>query len=219
MKPDLQQHLAASASREKRDIWDQFRHDHELIERLRITPHELDSLGKCALLGTLTCKQDLLFILRQIREATGSSSPPTVFASAPTSNYEETIDQRAPDLSRIRVRLAPSAETLSQPASLAGITQRRVPEQFGVLFWAVILAAGLVWNLAIAASRWRVSLRTTMLGTPAVPEAAQSHAWYAKFDDFHLLIVAEILFVLCVLAVIFVRGLRNRPRRLKVRPL
>jgi hypothetical protein len=36
---------------------------------LSITPQELEALSKCALLGTLTCKEDMLFILRQIREA------------------------------------------------------------------------------------------------------------------------------------------------------
>ena len=218
MKPELQQNLAASASREKRDIWDQFRSDHELIERLRITPHELDSLGKCALLGTLSCKQDLLFILRQIREASGLGTPPTVFASAPTS-HEQAIDERAPDLSRIRVRLAPSGETLSQPGTAGGNVQRRVSEQFGVAFWSVILAAGLVWNLAIAASRWRVSLRSKMFGAPDVFEAAQSQAWYTKLDDSHMLIAAEILFLLCALAVIVIRARTKRPRRLKVKPI
>src|SRR5216683_3972204 len=66
----ISQEPLANASPEKRGLWDQFRHDHELIERLRITPDEIDALEHCALLGTLTGKQDLLFILRQIREAT-----------------------------------------------------------------------------------------------------------------------------------------------------
>jgi hypothetical protein len=218
MKTDVQPHLAASASREKRDVWDQFCNDHELIDRLRISPHELDSLSKCALLGTLTCKQDLLFILRQIREATGPGSPPTVFASAPITHNEESIDERAPDLSRIRVRLAPSAETLARPASLTGNVERRVPEQFGVVFWAIILAAGLVWNLAIAVSHWRASMRTTMLGA-TVDAAPQAQAWYTKLDDFHMLVVAEIFVLLCVLAVLFIRARNKRPRRLKVKPI
>src|SRR5271156_7134827 len=103
MKSDLSQPLSIPGSREKRDVWEQFRHDHELIERLRIPPPEMDSLSRCALLGTLTCKQDLLFILRQIREATaGPGTPPTVFASAPVSAYDDKIDGPMPDLSGIR---------------------------------------------------------------------------------------------------------------------
>ena len=43
MKPDTQKQLAATTP-DKRDLWDQFRHDHELIQRLRITPNEIDSL-------------------------------------------------------------------------------------------------------------------------------------------------------------------------------
>ena len=57
----------------ERAILDQIRNDHELIARLSITPQELEALSRCALLGTLTCKQDMLFILRQIREASSAT--------------------------------------------------------------------------------------------------------------------------------------------------
>ena len=217
MKNEFEQQLTTTASREKRDIWDQFRHDRELIERLNITQQELDSLGKCALLGTLTCKQDLLFILRQIREATGNGSAPTVFASAPVSTYEDAAEERTPDLIRIRTRLAPAAAVTHQ-ASLEGIVRRRVPEQFGVVFWAIILGAGLVWNLAIAATRWRVSLRSTMLGSPAYESAPVSQAWYARIDDFKVLVGWEILFVAVISLLIFLLSHR-RTRRLKVKPM
>jgi hypothetical protein len=215
MKSDSEHQLTTTASREKRDIWDQFRHDHELIERLRITPHELDSLGKCALLGTLSCKQDLLFILRQIREATGA--PPTVFASAPASTFEDAAEERTPDLIRIRTHLA-SAPAPAHQASLEGIVRRRVPEQFGVVFWAIILAAGLVWNLAIAASRWHVSLQSTIFGSPVSEQAPATHAWYARFDDFKILVGWEIMFVVALTTVIFLIS-RRRPSRLKVKPM
>ena len=216
MKPDFEQQLPATVSRENRDIWDQFRHDHELIERLKITPHELDSLGKCALLGTLSCKQDLLFILRQIREATGA--PPTVFASAPASTFEDTIEERTPDLIRIRTHLASAPAAPVHQASLEGIVRRRLPAQFGVVFWAIILAAGLVWSLAIAASRWRGSLRTTMFGSPVYEQAPVAQAWYARIDDFKMLVGWEILFVVGISLMIFLIS-RRRPRRLKVKPM
>src|SRR5208337_4093895 len=69
MKGELQDQLIL-APRTERAILDEIRNDRELIARLRVTPQELEALSKCALLGTLTCKQDMLFILRQIREAT-----------------------------------------------------------------------------------------------------------------------------------------------------
>jgi hypothetical protein len=216
MKTDFEQHLGAAASREKRDVWDQFQQDRELIERLSITPQELDSLGKCALLGTLTCKQDFLFILRQIREATGPGAAPTVFASAPVITREDPVE--APDLVRIRTRLTPSADAVSHPDSLAGIVRRRVPEQFGVAFWSIILVAGLVWNLAIASSRWHLSLQFKLLGTPMASQAPTSQAWYSRVDDFKILVGWEIFFVVAVSTVIFLIS-RRRPRRLKVKPM
>src|ERR1700737_1906817 len=91
MKTEGQENLAGAA-REKRDIWDQFRHDHELIERLRITPDEVDALEHCALLGTLTCKQDLLFILRQIREAASPVSEDDIVDIRPIAAYEHSFE-------------------------------------------------------------------------------------------------------------------------------
>jgi len=214
MKPDQQDRLVPPA-REKRDLWDQFRTDRELIERLNITPQELDSLAKCALLGTLTCKQDLLFILRQIREATGSDAAPAVYASPSVAAYKESIEDPTPDLTRIRVRLAPSAEALSQPSSLGGIVHRRVPEQFGVAFWALVLAAGVVWNLAIAITHWRASF----LSKVDIPDesAPQSQAWFTRLDEFKVLLGWELLLVGGAALAIYLLSNR-RPRRFKVRP-
>ena len=46
-----------------------FCHDHGIIERLQVTPQELQALSKVSLLGSLTCRQDALFVLRQLRSA------------------------------------------------------------------------------------------------------------------------------------------------------
>src|ERR1019366_271674 len=73
MKPDPQDQPML-VPQEVREILDQIRSDHELIERLRITSEELETLSKCAMFGTLTCKQHMLAILRQIREAGGGSA-------------------------------------------------------------------------------------------------------------------------------------------------
>ncbi|MGA6971423.1 MAG: hypothetical protein WBY93_07315 [Candidatus Binatus sp.] len=52
------------------EIIEDFRHDHEVMERLQVTSEELHALSRVSMLGTLTSKQDLLFMLRQIRETT-----------------------------------------------------------------------------------------------------------------------------------------------------
>ena len=46
-----------------------FCRDHGIIERLRVTPQELQALSEISLLGSLTCTQDALFVLRQVRSA------------------------------------------------------------------------------------------------------------------------------------------------------
>ena len=42
---------------------------HGIIERLQVTPQELQALSNVSLLGSLTCRQDALFVLRQVRSA------------------------------------------------------------------------------------------------------------------------------------------------------
>jgi hypothetical protein len=69
MNTETQQTVMQAPPSQERSILDQIRDDHELVARLSITPQELEALSKCALLGTLTCKEDMLFILRQIRDA------------------------------------------------------------------------------------------------------------------------------------------------------
>jgi hypothetical protein len=46
-----------------------FCRDHGIIERLQVTPQEIEALSKVSLLGSLTCRQDALFVLRQVRSA------------------------------------------------------------------------------------------------------------------------------------------------------
>jgi len=214
MKTQIQEQLAA-ASPDKRDLWDQFRHDHELIQRLRITPNEIDSLQHCALLGTLTCKQDFLFILRQIREATGPVTAEDITDLRPVAAYEDSFEEPAPRTVRPQSYLAPSAAR-TEPGSLEGIVRRRIPEQLGITFWVLILAGGLMWNFALAIYRWREHFMAS-IGAVA-PQALPSASWLARFDDFSVLMGWEILFVGCIVAAISLRS-RTRHRRLKVRPI
>lgn len=213
MKTDAQERLA-NASPEKRGLWDQFRHDHELIERLKITPDEIDALQHCALLGTLTCKQDLLFILRQIREATSPVTAEEIVELRPVAAYEDSFEEPAPRVVRSQSFLAP-APRLTEVGSLETIVRHRLPEQLGISFWALVLVGGLMWNFAIAIFRWREHFLAS-ISAPST-QSVQSVPWYTKIDDFSVLLGWEILFVGCIVAVIAQRA-RRRPRRLKIRP-
>jgi hypothetical protein len=48
---------------------------HGVVERLRVTPQELQALADASLLGSLTCKEDVLFMLHQIHGARTSAEP------------------------------------------------------------------------------------------------------------------------------------------------
>ena len=200
------------APADQRELWDQFRNDGELIARLRITPKEIDTLAHCALLGTLTCKQDLLFILRQIREATHPITAEELVELRPVPEPENFFEEPAVPVIRTHP-IAPPALRLVEPSSLEALVRGRLPEGLGISVWAVILVGGLMWNLAILIYRWREHF----MGGAAVPAVPQSMSWLASLDDFSVLIGWEILFVGCILAAIHLR-MRTRHRRLKVRP-
>jgi hypothetical protein len=53
---------------------------HGVVERLRVTPQELQALADASLLGSLTCKEDVLFMLRQIRGARTHAEPEAITA-------------------------------------------------------------------------------------------------------------------------------------------
>jgi hypothetical protein len=203
------------APQQARAILDQIRNDHDLIARLSITPQELEALSKCALLGTLTCKQDMLFILRQIREATSSTIDHTTLFPKPAemNQIEETPVADVPDLRHIATRLAP--KIIPEPGSL-DVVRRRIPERIGVLFWVVVLVVGLVWNGLLVMSRWRDNFMTTM-STVVSPAASSSDVWYDRFDHLNTLLFWEILFVGAVAILVYLKSQRDS-RRFKVRP-
>ena len=211
MKNVLQDQLKL-APKEERAILDEIRDDHELIARLKITPPELEALSKCALLGTLTCKQDMLFILRQIREATGPGVDQPPLFPQPAHDDEEN-EQSLPDLHRIRARIAPAIAIES--TALDGIVRRWLPEKVGVLFWVVILIAGLLWNGIIVMSHWRDSFMTS-IGNP-VSQPLVSDEWLTHLDRSSYLLAWETLFVVLVVGFMYLRSMRNS-RRFKVKP-
>jgi hypothetical protein len=141
---------------EERSLWEEFSGDDELLERLRVTPQELAALKNCVLLGTLTCKQDMLFILRQIRIATEPSSEETTISLAPAARRNDKADDSAKESSApANHRPSASLGSTPEPALLARIARSRVIEQFGVLCWTLVLLGFLMWTLVTGLSSWR----------------------------------------------------------------
>lgn len=216
MKPDTQENPIL-VPQEECEVLNLIRDDHELIERLRITPDELEALSKCAMLGTLTCKQHMLAILRQIREggrpaAGGPAIDQTALYPEPALP-EEQEEVPVPDCRRMLVRLTSTA--VPESGSLEGVVRRRVPEQFGVLFWTIVLAVGLAWNLLIMMLRWRSSFMTSI--GMAADQAAPSAAWYSNLDQSYILFWGEVLLVLGIAVAMYLKSHRSY-RRFKVRP-
>jgi hypothetical protein len=112
MNTQTQQPVMQAPPSQERSILDQIRDDHELVARLSITPQELEALSKCALLGTLNCKEDMLFILRQIREARkpGPEAQATHNPSASTASTASAPPMRAAEILR-KIRLLSEVNT------------------------------------------------------------------------------------------------------------
>ena len=71
------------------EIIEDFGRDHEVLERLRVTSEELHALSRVSMLGTLTSKQDLLFMLRQIREAAEPAEIDEIVSTEPAYAEDE----------------------------------------------------------------------------------------------------------------------------------
>ena len=216
MKPETQDNPIV-VPHEECEVLNLIREDHELIERLKITPDEIEALSKCAMFGTLTCKQHMLAILRQIREADGPAAGGPAIDQTPLfpepALPEEQEEVPLPDCRRMLVRLAGTAA--HEASSLEGVVRRRVPEQLGILFWTIVLVLGLAWNLLIAMSRWRNNFMTS-IGMATDP-ASHSATWYSKLDQPYILLWGEVLLVLGIAVAMYLKSHRHY-RRFKVRP-
>jgi len=197
--------------REERAILDEISNDRDLIKRLSITPQELEALSKCALLGTLTCKQDMLFILRQIREATGSTIDHTTLFPKPPE-VKELSEDSAPSLRGMVTH--PAAVVIPELGSVDG--RRRTAGKFGVVFWVVVLAVGLLWNGVMIISRYRDSFLTNV-ATPVSQAPSSSGVWYDKLDHLNVLLFWEVLIVGAIAFAMHLKSQRDS-RRFKVRP-
>jgi hypothetical protein len=90
-------------------IFEEFCADRETIAELGVTAVELRELSRASLLGTLTCKEDLLFLLRQMREAMkpaalagNQPSTPDINAMAETMRREALAKLEERDLKAAR---------------------------------------------------------------------------------------------------------------------
>ena len=207
----------ALVPQEECEILKQIQNDHELIDRLNITSEELEALSKCALFGTMTCKQDMLFILQQIRAATAPAvggpidQTPLFPQPPPTADREE--DPVPPDCRRLLIRL--NGSPVPEPGSLAGVARKRVAERLAILAWTTLAVAVLGWSVLILILRWSNYFMTSV-GMPA-SQAAPSTAWYSNLDQFKILFLVELLLVASIVVSMYLRS-RRGSRRLKVRP-
>jgi hypothetical protein len=64
------------------NVFEEFCADREGLEALGVTAEELQTLSRVSLLGTLSCKEDVEFILRQIREARRPAEPEPSISNA-----------------------------------------------------------------------------------------------------------------------------------------
>jgi len=168
---------------EEASVWDQFRDDIEMLERLQVTPQELAALKNCVLLGTLSCKQDMLFILRQIRIATGRESEDSDDSADEMSFAPPPIPRRvnkpANNVSDPAARRSTVNRSAAAPDSHAAIIRSRVLGQFAIACGALILASFLMWRVVSGRSSWPQHILTTTgieAHQPVAPGAAMQPA-------------------------------------------
>ena len=128
-------------------IIEEFRRDHELIERLRVTSHELQALSSASLLGSLTCKQDVLFMLRQIREARNPAALQAAVPPEPLYLPGENIEPSQPSFSEMAERIRhESLAKLTAWDDSSTAHRRSALAHFGVFSSAlVVLMAAITW--------------------------------------------------------------------------
>jgi hypothetical protein len=68
-EPIMARSLSESVGRSRREIWEAFLNDKELLNRYHVTAEEIDSLKTFAPFGTLTGSDDIIYILERIRRS------------------------------------------------------------------------------------------------------------------------------------------------------
>jgi len=188
-------------------ILEEFRRDHEAIERLRVTPKELEALSSTTLLGSLTCRRDVLFMLRQIREA---RKPGELQATAPPEPLHvpaENIEPSIPDFSEMAERIRREGlARLTESDSLRALDRRSTLGKFGVFSLALMLIAATTWGCIKMMLNWRhhPSLKLTLSALSSMG------ARFGKTGNPKILVSGEILLVAGVVAGIYLSRRKYR---------
>lgn len=82
-------------------VFEEFYGDFESIESLGITNQELQALSRASLLGIPNSKEDVIFILRQIRESSNSTEAQGSDLLEPTHTSARKVDEPAPDIGKV----------------------------------------------------------------------------------------------------------------------
>ena len=115
-----------------------FCRDHGIIERLRVTPQELQALSEVSLLGSLTCTQDALFVLRQVRSAL---KPVGLPATVRPESLQAPYDIRLYDSWIAELVRRESLARLTELDSSGDIDHRNPPHRFVVVSLALVSMA------------------------------------------------------------------------------
>ena len=81
-------------------VFREFCRDEATIRSLKVTEQELEALSRASLLGALTCKEDIMFILQQVRQKLNPTAPTGLGTDA--HKLTETLRQSA--LSKLQER-------------------------------------------------------------------------------------------------------------------
>lgn len=82
-------------------VFKEFSEDRATIRSLGVTPQEMDALSRASLLGALSCKEDVLFILEQLREKAQPGTAEKLELSLPNAR-ERTESLRNSALTNLR---------------------------------------------------------------------------------------------------------------------
>jgi hypothetical protein len=108
-------------------IFEEFCADRETIAALGVTDVELQELSRASLLGTLTCEDDLLFLLRQIRSAMNmnSAAPASVPLESIHIPGSSQVDEPARDFGKITEAIRSAALAKLDELDLKADRRRR----------------------------------------------------------------------------------------------
>jgi hypothetical protein len=99
-KGEMSEMSGSRTQGEPTSVFKEFCGDLESIRSLGVTNQELEALSRASLLGTLTCKEDLLFILRHLREKVH----PTKMEVSIADSHKMTEDLRQAALTKLHER-------------------------------------------------------------------------------------------------------------------